>query len=117
MSLYHLVEDYLKEQPLFRERRNKDRGIANLLINRYGLHHAIQSGLLTKDRIIAIVQDYASMDRMWRKLLERYPEFRGKDYDDKDNLEVSKMVELGYRVGKTPQEVEAVEKQIQSKLP
>ena len=106
MSLKHLVEDYLREEPLFRLRKNKDRGIVNLLINRYGLQYAIDRGEITKDRIVALVQDYASMDRVWRQLLEKNPTLRGKDYDEKDELEANKLVELGYNVVKPPQEVQ-----------
>lgn len=106
MSLKTLVKSYLEEQPLFRERKNKDRGIVNLLINRYGLQHAIERGEITKDRIVSLVQDYATMDRQWRKTLEEYPEMRGNDYDEKDQLEYAKMAELGYNV--KPRESEAV---------
>lgn len=105
MSLKDLVKSYLEEQPLFRERKNKDRGIVNLLVNRYGLQHAIQNGLLTKDRIVAMVQDYASMDRAWRKALEDHPNLRGSDYDEKDELEVKTMTELGYNTSRMPQAV------------
>lgn len=116
MSLKYLVEDYLKEQSLFRERKNKDRGIVNLLINRYGLHHAIERGEITKDRIIALVQDYASMDRAWRKTLEDQPMLRGTDYDDKDDLEAKKMAELGYNTPRNVGPREAVEKERQQPL-
>ena len=96
MSLRNLVEDYLEQEPKFRERSAKDRGIVNLLVNRYGLHYAIERGEITKDRIIALVQDYTSMDRAWRKTLQERPALRGTDYDDKDELESEKRAELGY---------------------
>ena len=96
MSLKHLVADRLDEDPMFRERANKDDGIVSLLINRYGLHYAIHRGEITKGRIVALVQDYASMDRLWRKILEENPLLRGTDYDDKDQLEAKVMVSLGY---------------------
>ena len=115
MSLKIQIEEYLEKQPLFRERKNKDRGIVNLLINRYGLHHAIERGILTKERITAIVQDHASMDRMWRKSLEENPKWRGKDYDDKDQLEKAKMSELGY-YPKNMGPHEATEKETQATL-
>ena len=108
MSLKYLVEDYLREEPKFRERKNKDRGIVNLLVNRYGLHPVIQSGLMTKEKITTIVEDYASMDRAWRKCLEENSALRGSDYDDKDELERKKMSELGYAVPIDYEKVEAV---------
>ena len=101
----HLVEDYLQDQPLFRERKNKDRGIVNLLINRYGLHHAIERGEITKTRLVALVQDFSTMDRAWRKTLEEKAHLRGSDYDEKDELENKAMHGLGYNVGEsTPTE-------------
>lgn len=99
MSIKNTVIAYLQEQPLFRERKNKDRGIVNLLMKRYGaLRDAVESGAISKDAIIALVHDYGSMDRMWRKALERDPELRGKDYDEKEYLEEEAMERLGYRV-------------------
>lgn len=116
MSLKILVEDYLDEQPLFRERKNKDRGIVNLLINRYGLQPAIARGEITKDRIVAMVQDYASMDRAWRKALAENPKWRGKDYDEKDELEAQKMSELGYNTPRNVGPAPAAEKETQTSL-
>ena len=88
--LKDLVKSYLEEEPLFRERKNKDRGIVHLLIDRYGLN-------LTESRLIALVQDYASMDRMWRQILQQNPELRGSDFKDKEKLEQEKQAELGYK--------------------
>ena len=111
MTIQHLVEDYLKEQPLFRERKNKDRGIVNLLINRYGLQLAIESGHISKDRLVAIVQDFASMDRAWRKTLEKDASLRGSDYDEKDQLEAKAMKNLGYPVKDTGPEEPIIDNQ------
>lgn len=95
--LRQLVEDKLKEDLTFRERRNKDLGIVDLLIDRWGLRNQIDEGVLSKDRILAMVQDYASMDRMWRMILREDENLRGTDYDDKDKLEAETMQSLGYR--------------------
>lgn len=117
MTLKIQIEEYLDEQPLFRERKNKDRGMVNLLMRKYGgLERAIKEGLLTKESITAIVQDYASMDRVWRKALEENVKWRGTDYDEKDHLEALKMVELGYRAPVNIGQREAVEKAVQPTL-
>jgi len=97
MSKKTLVKDYLEQEVLFRERKNKDRGIVNLLIKKYGLQYAIDRGEITKDKIVTLVQDYATMDRSWRQILQKNENLRGSDYDEKDQLESKKMVELGYR--------------------
>src|SRR3990167_10385210 len=99
MTSKELVQDYLENEPKFRERRNKDRGIVNLLMRRYGsLMQAIEKDLLSKETVTSIVQDYATMDRVWRQSLEKHPRLRGKDYDQKDKLEVNAMKRLGYNV-------------------
>lgn len=99
MALKEQVENYLKEQPRFRERKDKDMGIVNLLMRRHHkLGDAVAKGVFDKSFIVMLVQEYASMDRAWRQALERNEELRGKDYDDKHDLEHKKQRELGYRV-------------------
>jgi hypothetical protein len=112
MKIKQAILDYLNEQPLFRERKNKDRGMVNLLMKKYGgLKKAIDEGLISKEAVIAIVQDYASMDRAWRQALEQNENLRGKDYDEKDHLEEKKLEELGYRAPRDVGSAEAVNQQ------
>jgi serine/threonine-protein kinase RIO1 len=93
------VMDYLESEPRFRERKNKDRGMVNLLAKKYHkLKEVVEMGLIDKETVIAIIQDYASMDRAWRQALEKNPRLRGTDYDQKEELENKKLEELGYRV-------------------
>ena len=100
MTLKTNVEQYLRTQPLFRERKNKDMGIVNLLINRhFKLGEVIRTGMLSKGQLKDIVQEYASMDRAWRQALEQDPNLRGKDYGDKAKLEQTAQVALGYTPG------------------
>ena len=99
MSLKSKVLEYLEQEPKFRERKNKDRGLVNLLMKKYsGLEAAITTGIISKDSLIAMVQDYSSMDRSWRQALELDPRLRGSDYDEKETLMSRKMEELGYSV-------------------
>ncbi|MFA5050979.1 MAG: hypothetical protein WC499_02590 [Patescibacteria group bacterium] len=94
MSLKQRVNKYLLEQPLFRERKNKDRGLVNILIEKYPTLATIQ-----KEILVDMVKDYNSMDRSWRQTLEHSPQLRGSDYEDKVILEQEKMLSLGYGVG------------------
>lgn len=97
MSIKQSIEEYLENEPKFRERRHKDRGIVNLLSRRYGsFRRVLVERIIDKDTIVAIVQDYATMDRAWRQALERNPGLRGADYDEKDELEAQRQRELGY---------------------
>jgi hypothetical protein len=86
------VLEYLRSEPRFRERHNKDRGIANLLIEKYHLD-------IEKSRLTAVIQDANSMDRYWRKLTAENPDLRGKDYDTKRIVEERKQMDLGYESG------------------
>lgn len=86
--------DYLKIQPLARERKNKDRACINLLVKSYPSLAEINPKIL-----VSFVQDYGSMDRYWRQILLEQPELRGSDYDDKKILSQEKVLELGYEVG------------------
>jgi len=98
MKLKQQIIEYLETEPKFRERSCKDRGIVNLLMRRYaGLRAAIEQGFISKEVLIAAVQDYASMDRAWRQALEQNEHLRGSDYGEKDELERKKMEELGYQ--------------------
>lgn len=100
MTLKTLVHNYLEKQPLFRERKNKDQGIVNILIGRhYKLGEAIRTGVLSKQFVIEVMKEYASMDRAWRQALEHDPSLRGADYGDKDHLEQEKEIALGYVPG------------------
>ncbi len=91
------VEQYLEVAAPFRERKNKDVGIVNLLMRRHPLlKNAVDNGLIEKQAIVTIVQEYASMDRAWRKVLEDRTELRGSDYEMKEELEHEARLQLGY---------------------
>lgn len=100
MSQKNAVKNFLEKDQRFRERREKDRGIIYLLVNRLNLQGIMdkEGKPITSSQLIEFVQGYATMDREWRQILEQNPELRGSDYDDKDNLEAKKLAEFGYHV-------------------
>lgn len=99
MTKKQKIIDYLEREPLFRERKNKDKGIVNLLRKQYrGLDEALLEHLITKDEVVAMLQDYAALDRAWRQALEKREDLRGSDYDDKAELEKEAQRSLGYNV-------------------
>lgn len=93
-TLKKTVLDYLRSEVRFRERSAKDRGMVNLILDRYPILRSVE-----KDILVQAVQDYNTMDRWWRKHLKAIPELRGTDYRDKVQLEIEAQVELGYPVG------------------
>lgn len=94
MTLKEKVEKYLRDDPRFRERKNKDKGIFNLLVKKYRFLET-----MPRDSFIAVLQEYASMDRAWRQALEHDPSLRGSDYGEKAKLVQQKQIELGYTPG------------------
>lgn len=93
MTTKNEILTYLKEQPLFRERTNRYKGIANLLVRKYpGLK------AFNRETVIDILTDSATMNRWCNKLQKDKPELRGSDYDDKYTFEAQAKKLLGYHV-------------------
>ncbi len=85
------VLQYLKEDARFRERANKNKGIANMLKEKYPtLKDA------NREIVLDIIADCLSWERQWRDLLLKDENLRGSDYDKKHELEEKKLIELGY---------------------
>lgn len=93
--MYEDVLQYLKDEPRFRERSAKWRGIADLLIKQYKLD-------IDRRKLADVIADGSTADRYWRDILRDNPELRGNDYKDKTALEEDKLIDLGYRSDKQP---------------
>ena len=91
-TLQDEVMQYLIAEPKGRERQNKARFIANLLIKRNGL-------TMDRELLMKVVIEAESINRYWRKTLEDYPTLRGKDYADGKPLAQEKQISLGYEIG------------------
>ena len=93
------IKDYLEAEPLARERANKDKAIVNVLLRRNPmLKKCIDMDLISRNMLVSLVQDHNSMDRAWRKILQDSPHLRGKDYENKEELERDAQAQLGYNV-------------------
>ena len=91
----HNMEQILEKLKIdvdFRERRNKNYGLAQLLKEKYHLD-------IELSRLKAVIEDASSMDRYWRLLTREYPEYRGFDYDTKKKVVQQKQIEYGYESG------------------
>lgn len=89
-----VLKNYLEEQPLARERKNKNRAIGNLLRENYPMLSTIP-----REYLADVVGDVLTMDRAWRKVLEDNEHLRGDDYNQKTQLEEKMELELGYTPG------------------
>jgi len=71
MNLNDEVTKYFKEEPLFRKKKNKTRGIVNVLIR---LHPALKKQViernLTKDLLVQIFDEYILISRIWNGLMK-----------------------------------------------
>ena len=86
------ILNYLKEDARFRERKNKNKGISNLICKKYHIE-------IPKDKRDDFITDILSADRNWRKALEANPSLRGSDYFDGERLSQEYQVKLGYESG------------------
>jgi hypothetical protein len=94
MTLSEELKQLIEKEPLARERSNKNKVIAKVMFDKYGLEH----NPLIKPKLADMVGEILNADRAWRKILEDNPELRGKDYSSKVELELEKQRELGYNV-------------------
>lgn len=85
------VINYLKSDERFRQRKNKWKGIANLLVKKYNLD-------IDPKKLMDIIADASSMDRVWRDTLLNNESLRGSDYLEGEKLAIEKQRELGYNV-------------------
>lgn len=88
------LKDLLEKQPQARERKFKNRAIARVLQGQFTALVDISIETLTE-----AVGESLTLDRQWRKLLADNPDLRGKDYDEKTELEQKAQIELGYEPG------------------
>lgn len=85
------ILEYLKEDSRFRERRNKNKGIANMLKEKYSVLSEVN-----REIVLDIIGDCINWERQWRDILLKNESLRGSDYNQKEILEQTKMLELGY---------------------
>jgi len=75
------IKQLLIQHPFYRERSNKDLLLAKILHKEYPKLQEIEVHNLAN-----ILQEYGSMDRIWRRILEKDIGLRGGDYGDKKKL-------------------------------
>lgn len=103
MTSEQLIIDYLTEQPLARERKNRSRALWRLLERKYGVIESI-----TIDKWLDYYPEAESLNRMIRKVQAEKPELQGIDYDGdnggktKAELEFEVQKKLGYQAGHFP---------------
>lgn len=96
------VKQFLEENVPARERANKDKALVMLLVRRQPMFRkAIEADLISMGMLLTMVQDYTSMDRAWRKILQDNEALRGSDYEQKELLEQEVQEQLGYNVPPT----------------
>ena len=85
------ILEYLENEPRFRERKNKNKGIANLINKKY-------KDIIPENLRDSIIDDILSADRYWRWWLEdgKRPDLRGKDYNTKNVIMSKAENKLGY---------------------
>lgn len=86
------ILDYLQKYPEFRERRNKNKWIAGIVLKKYGVEITPE----LKSQLSHLGTDLMNADRYWRMHTAETPQLRGNDWETKDVVEQNKEIELGY---------------------
>ena len=94
-SIYRIVKLALEHDVLSRERKNKNRFVANCLWQKWNL----DSRSLNIELLVSLIMDARSYERMWQMVLKDHVHLRGNDYDDKKKIVQNKQIELGYEPG------------------
>lgn len=94
MKAYDAIKQRLEDHFWFRQRANKNLGIAKMLIGKYSLQ-------IDPKTLEDIIVEASTLDRMWRQVQQQNPHLNGSDYNDKKKVEQNKMIELGYESGFT----------------
>lgn len=91
MTKYDEVKALLEKEPKGRLRANKNKAVAYLLRKKYQQLFQIDNNLVAD-----IIAEASSLDRAWRQVLQENENLRGIDYNQKEELEELKQLELGY---------------------
>lgn len=97
------IKQRLENYSWFRERKNKNFGIAKMLAKKYSVN-------IDPKTLEDLIVEASSLDRVWRQVLQHNPHLRGQDYGESEKLEQEKILELGYEVGSS------IDKQIKLKI-
>lgn len=90
------LKTFLEQNTWARERKNKNIAVAALLYDEPDKLIRIKDKQSRVRAFADLIREANNLDRCWRKILEEYPEIRGKDYDDKVVLEQQAKIDLGY---------------------
>ena len=90
-----VILEHLKSYPAFRERKNKNRWLAGIVLKKYGVEITPK----LRDQLADFAGDILNGDRYWRLHTNEYPDLRGTDWETKVAVEQEKQIELGYVPG------------------
>lgn len=97
-NMQEAMKQKLRDFPAFRERSQRGVYLTKwALRDTELLQKQIDGVMMTMNELSKFAIRYASLERLWRDTLLKYPELRGKDYDEGNELEEKKLKQLGYR--------------------
>lgn len=97
--------------PYARERRYKSRAILAVLSKFEEYSNLYRGAMKTtgnmdawnlstwEEKLAKFCDDFMTLDRYWRQILQQREDLRGEDYNDKKVLAQEKQLELGYTPG------------------
>ena len=92
-TIYNQVKTFLETHSWARERAFRDQAIIIILRENY---QNIGQATFPVDKLLDFCRDYVSYERLWRKVTQENPDLRGKDWEDKVELEQNEQMKMGY---------------------
>lgn len=98
MTIYEEMVHYLENNPKFRERKYRGHLLCNLALKSTELGNKYSRGeKLTIQEMCDFAVKFDSYRHAWTDVTKDIPEMRGGDWEEKNELELKKLKELGYR--------------------
>lgn len=100
MTLKDILQKKLESHVQFRERANRDTGLAILALRDAGYEERYsRREQLTLKEMAIFAKKYDSYRHEYDAVMREYPDLRGSDYEDGKVLAQEKQIEFGYEVG------------------
>lgn len=95
-TINQIVEEKLEKFPDFRERKHRAKYLSILALRDLNLEAKQKIEMLTLEELADFAMKYGSYERAWRDVLLHNVSLQGLDYNEKENLESNKLIEMGY---------------------
>lgn len=86
-NIFSEVKEKLEKFPQFRERKQRPPFLAKLALRSIKLETEYKNRFLSLEELSQFAIKYATYERNWREVTMKYEHLRGKDYEEKADIE------------------------------